>query len=470
MGIKMNILTATTNLAQRNIALQSNIDALQELKTGLEQYIANDELQSEAYESHKNYIQMMQIPVVDGLIMLCQTLIEANKRYQSIIGSTAPATLIDQDVWEKILAELIEEYNYLYNQASELESEQEYEIIYSAVTGTGKKYDSKYVIDSIHIEIYLIYTLINDYKTKLQKLEEMMNQINGIYGQVAMLSEAVSNAIDLLNSVPVNAEGYYATFLMNMEPIRDLKEAMVSCELADIFKEEIGEDTYQALINGELSEEKINEVLVIATGLGYGQIVKYIGELGHYEYHIYPNITVYAETTCSAEFGTELPVNVEMSIEEDAEYLINTVFSVENWETEVGLEGVGFNFSTQIDDNSEYYNVFLTNISETSVEFGVNSFISDTAETGEITTTVATGATYTPGGFNDWQPAPVDDYDYVDVPIPEVEVELQPITNEDLIYEPDNDGNVEIGLFAASLVLFVISVIEPSPVIILPVP
>lgn len=55
----------------------------------------------------------------------------------------------------------------------------------------------------------------------------------------------------------------------------------------------------------------------------------------------------------------------------------------------------------RIDENSEYY-------SEVSV--------------GLLEYTVETGATYTPGGKQGWQPETVTEYAYVDVPQPGVNI------------------------------------------------
>ncbi len=115
------------------------------------------------------------------------------------------------------------QYYSLRNQAVSLESENNY----SACTETGQEYDNQYIINNIHAEINLLYMLINDYKTKLQKLDEMISQLNGIYGQVEILAEAVNNAINQTNNVHVNADGSYVTCVMNMEPFKDLEDAII---------------------------------------------------------------------------------------------------------------------------------------------------------------------------------------------------------------------------------------------------
>ncbi len=269
----------------------------------------------------------------------------------------------------------------------------------------------------------------------------------------------------------------------NMESFKELENAMASDIVTDMLREEIGEEIYQALINGELSDEDMLDVLNIAAQLSYQYISNNIGMPGRYEIYICPNITAYAETTCSMELEADLPTSMEVSIKDDANSLLDIIsinITSDNFGIEVGIDGLAANQTVQIDENSEYYYEVSTNVNEISVEHGVNTSISSPDGSEEIQTSVAVGATYTPGSSNNgWEPVTVTDSEYENVPQPEVVVELQEVPVEmptvEPVVHPSNVGimqhDIEISgegipwgwVALAGFVVVVIIIIEISP-------
>ncbi len=475
MGVKINVLKAVACKLEENIQLINVLPDLESLKKAMIRYLTNTTLQGEAYDSHKDYIECLQMPVVNGIITLCEELKSANVKYGAIISSYFPAGNIDQDFWEATLEQLMNRQSELIGMITNTVADK--------MAATTVQQDDSYenTVNCLMLQKKTVETMIYYYQGKLKKLAEMNNALSNVYYTANYLRESVTAAVNLLNSIQVGTDGNYIMDDVDWSVIEELENSLLAEQILDEIKDKLGEDTYNAFINGELSDEDSSEFMQDCMAIISAHVGEFKGVIGHYEIYLSPNLSVYIENSVTSEIDGYSPFEYETELGNDFDCAISCTASIGNFEFEYSEDGGGLQYTEQVDENSEYYAELSFEPSQISLECGLNSVLLNAEEQGEIETNVAIGlevhlATETQS--TQWQNEPVSELAYADIPQLEEEVEAQLVATvvqdvvadlEEVIAEnPNADILMDAALVGMDLALCYASIVEPTPYIHIP--
>lgn len=435
MSIYMNVAHGILVLQAENEKLEALSATYEDKKLSLTNYIIDADLVSEAYENHKQYITMAQIPTLNGLIDLCQRMITANNKYIECVSTMVLDGVIDQELWERTLLELKLQYDGLYISMANVQDVENDEIQmwgYRPSTSYGREYNhTEYIINNLQDEINVLYTLIEVYKNKLVRLEDMLMGVESVYADCVTLQESVQAAITQLSKVEINSDGTYVIDSMDSSAFAELNNNVVTLQIKDAIVAELGEEAVKAFVSGMLSQEDRKAMIVQMVDIAADFAPSISTTTGYIEIMVWPGVTVYYNNTVSIDIGERVPVGLSLYAKDNGEYLSSMSVSYEDLVLKGDRTSNGIRYKKDIDENSYYY-VDLTFVANSvNCEYGVTTTVND--ERNDIkyghSITTAAGIKMTPT-YGMWQPETVSELAYCEVAEPEWEVEVVTVRDD----------------------------------------
>lgn len=385
MGVKMDVSRVKIQLIQMNRHLSDVQTQMNNLKTQFQGFGDDTELISEAYNSHKDYIQNMQVPTANGVKTFCETMIEANNQYMDAIDQYfSYDILVEEDKWRMEYDSLIAEYNRQNSYLNWF-----IETTRNMIPGGRRPpvmLNGK-MIYTLKEELEHLKATIEWYRKALENIGKLLTTTVGIYSNAEAMQSVVAQAIAQLGVVSINANGVYATAVVDRFAFQNIKRQQLIIEVSKELKLELGEDFLtQKEFESLDTEAKVQYLNKLATLVAkyYPMISAEVGE-GTVEIPIAPGLVIYAGVAVSADIiRTDSSVEVSLAAAKNGEIL-------STWEASIGSVNGEFNISEgvvghtyKIDDKTSAYVEIKVDVSETMVvaEWGVET----TVDRGKVTT------------------------------------------------------------------------------------
>ena len=395
MSIDLNVGMSAAEKHAENEELLRLYDTSEQLLGCYEMYIDESRLCGNAYGTHKEYFEYMQIPTLKGIIEFCDIMSEANNKYVDVVTTYFDGMHINDELWDAILTELKIQYNALiaHYESSVLASMPGFG--YDPYTAYGTVYgEDTYLIDSIKDEINVLYTVIQEYEDRLSKLNEMNEELYGVYYHAKILQESVQAAVDALGRIVMTTDGNYYLDCVDRSVFEKLSNDIVAIDVAERVREQLGEDILLAYAKGELTDEdEQNLMLDIAQALADCSL-SVDKTIGHVEIPIAPGITGYFEARISTDLNYDEIKGLDISIDENRKKLASVDISMGMFEGKIGENQFGLGFKKELDDNLALYGEILYSVAkaETTLEIGIETLLVDLYEIdSDVTVTTATG-------------------------------------------------------------------------------
>lgn len=436
MSIYMNVAHGILVLQAENEKLEALSATYEDKKRSLTNYIIDADLVSEAYENHKQYITMAQIPTLNGLIDLCQRMITANNKYIECVSTMVLDGVIDQELWERTLLELKLQYDGLYISMANVQDVENDEIQmwgYRPSTSYGREYNhTEYIINNLQDEINVLYTLIEVYKNKLVRLEDMLMGVESVYADCVTLQESVQAAITQLSKVEINSDGTYVIDSMDSSAFAELNNNVVTLQIKDAIVAELGEEAVKAFVSGMLSQEDRKAMIVQMVDIAADFAPSISTTTGYIEIMVWPGVTVYYKKTISLDFGDGMPAEWSVNYNDGGEYLSSISVSYDELVIKGDKVSNGIRYQDNINEYLCYYAQLLFVEKGINCEYGF-SITTVNIEAEELESqqnvTFATGINMTPT-YGIWQPETVSELAYCEVAEPEWEVEVVTVKDD----------------------------------------
>ncbi len=435
MSIYMNVSHGILVLQAENEKLEALSATYEDKKLSLTNYIIDADLVSEAYENHKQYITMAQIPTLNGLIDLCHRMITANNKYIECVSTMVLDGVIDQELWERTLLELKLQYDGLYISMANVQDVENDEIQmwgYRPSTSYGREYNhTEYIINNLQDEINVLYTLIEVYKNKLVRLEDMLMGVESVYADCVTLQESVQAAITQLSKVEINSDGTYVIDSMDSSAFAELNNNVVTLQIKDAIVAELGEEAVKAFVSGMLSQEEKENMIVQMVDIAADFAPSISTTAAYIEIMVWPWVTVYYNNTVSIDIGESVPVGLSLYAKDNGEYLSSMSVSYEDLVLKGDRTSNGIRYKKDIDENSYYYVDLAFKREDIVCEYGVTTNIKDERNGIDYkhSITTAAGIKVTPT-YGTWQPETVSDLAYCEIAEPEWEVEVVTVRDD----------------------------------------
>ena len=435
MSIYMNVAHGILVLQAENEKLEALSATYEDKKLSLTNYIIDADLVSEAYENHKQYITIAQIPTLNGLIDLCHRMITANNKYIECVSTMVLDGVIDQELWERTLLELKLQYDGLYISMAKVQDVENDEIQmwgYRPSTSYGREYNhTEYIINNLQDEINVLYTLIEVYKNKLVRLEDMLMGVESVYADCVNLQESVQAAITQLSKVEINSDGTYVIDSMDSSAFAELNNNVVTLQIKDAIVAELGEEAVKAFVGGKLSQDERDAMIVRMVDIAADFAPSISTTAAYIEIMVWPGVTVYYKNTVSIDIGESMPVGWNLYAKDNGEYLSSMSVSYEDLTTTIKDDVSTLRYSEKIDEHSSMYVELSFENIQVNCEYGVTTTVND--ERNDIkyrhSITTAVGIKMTPT-YGMWQPETVSDLAYCEVAEPEWEVEVVTVRDD----------------------------------------
>ena len=455
MGVLLNVSLAVAEKENENIQLESVCVELEKLQSNIMKYVNDCELEAEAYSNHKFYITNIHLPLLNGLVELCNKMIDANSKYINILNYYFPNQIIMQDMWEDSLASLIEQYNAINNQYYYNQLIDDFEPINTAMTQYSLGYNI--YMESYGEELDALYNAIIFLKYKLRKLQDMFNDLVLIYYNVGILKDLVFKAIYEIKKVSICDNGYYSVSEIDLSVFNEVSNYLAI--------QPIAQDISEYLSSEGISISDLQELLHNQDSGHLSEIMSYIINFtpvftnvsGHVEFTIFPGVTVYFENIVSPDYGGVIPINCEITLENTTDLLVNNYIDI--GDVAVGATDSSFSicYEEQIDDYSNVYIEITNNYEEGyySIENGITteSNSDDIGESWQLT--VAAGI-QVENNNSSWQAQTVDVIAYSEVSEPIYEGVISDV--------PVVESEYESEIFdAISLAVSVVSLFDAAP-------
>ena len=380
MGVKLQISDVEQEISNMNFELSQTKYYVSILSEKLKDYINNDGLISEAYNNNKRYIEYMHLPVLEGIELLCELLIDANNKYKDVLNSYfGNVGYIDEDKWIETYYEFLQQYKKINNEAVTLNN---------FINGIGL--NSKFIQDKrkifnnmiakVRLELDVLNEFLHRIKEQIENVRFFVNKTAYIYELAKALKDSIVPAIQQLESINISPDGKYYIDMLDYTPFENLTTAITVTRISLEIQEAIGDEIIPVEDYEDLSDdEKIKYINKV-----YNYVIKFLPDLavctkiGHVEVFLPPNMKVYFDVSVDGEID-----NAEQELELEAILEQNNIdlagMNVDNG-------NMGINIGIMLDVNIIKYTK-IDNDTEGYYSAGYNIF-TDTAnfETGVVTT------------------------------------------------------------------------------------
>ena len=254
MGVFINRESTIFELLMMNTQLLCTKSKLEKIINRFQEYLKNDDNNSEAISSHKTYIQTAQLPVTKGMIEICDRKVEANGKYIERLHSLfSEDNDIDQDYWTEMYNKLCEQYNEINNLKTMAVQFLKSLVVpfYEPETAYGEQYMSgqadtsptiedntdlseyyRYIIDSYAKELEVLRTAIAYYSGKLLRVDNLLRDLHGLYYQANILNDSLTIAIQQLENIGVTRNGNYYYHNVDCSAFENLEATIESLDMA----------------------------------------------------------------------------------------------------------------------------------------------------------------------------------------------------------------------------------------------
>ena len=367
MGVKMNVLQVNMELLQRNRALSTVQSKMECLETRFQAFGDSTELTGEAYDSHKDYIQNMQLPTASGIKTFCESMIEANRQYISAIAQCFPEeTNIEEDKWREEYEQLVSEYDrlnsYLNWVIEALRSIAGVPAKHYVESGQRDVFDAfenlTYIQVSLGEKLEYLKATIELYREKIAKVGEMLVLTADLYSDIAVLQEVIAKAIVQLGVVPISADGTYGTMVVDRIPFQDIKTQQLVMEISRELKLELGDEilTQEQFekLDSDAQMEYINRIAEVVSKY-YPKIAAELGSVT-VEIPILPGVSIYTGVAVSANIArTDSPVSVSLAAKNNEEVLGSWGVTVGNVTGRRSQDGVSMKMTYEVNGDTSAY-------------------------------------------------------------------------------------------------------------------
>ncbi|MDD3140058.1 MAG: T7SS effector LXG polymorphic toxin [Lachnospiraceae bacterium] len=412
MGVKMNTSSVFDELEMMNTYLMNAEWKCGTIKSSLESYTSNTELDGVAYNNHKNYIAQMQQPVINGVERFCSEMRNANNKYRTIIESHFGAGWdLDEDAWRQ-------EYNNLKVQYEAATSTINVimETLRSMLMGGGGSYgvqvDNMYVaVRTYQEEIDTLYDCMQYYSENLEKLGQMVAETAGVYEGASTMQAALAAAISALQSVPFNAStNLYSIDVVNREPFDNLNDAWEkTCLIHDIQSvlgdEWVDQESFD-LMSTEEQTEYIATISKLITPLLPSISAKIAS--GKLEIPIGNGISFYAEITQDGKIDTGNDVTLSAARAENGALIASWSATVGGLSGKMSRNKTEVKITYPVNDHMTTYTSVSINEEtyDETLEYGVTNQITDNCSVSE-----KVGITYRNQEDGGWEVVNVDSFE-----------------------------------------------------------
>lgn len=182
MGLRINISEVQEQLQGANEVLFQTSANADGVLIAAQNFIANEDLQGEAYGNTKEYYNNVEVPLVKGLCCLYNELIGANTNYSNALSSYfGGKSSIDED-------ELVEQQGMLKNWCQSLES--------VSALGPAFAIVQEYTI--------ILYSIIQTIEEEIQKLYEFNSIASAYYDSVDAQQSLIEQGMECANGIVYN--------------------------------------------------------------------------------------------------------------------------------------------------------------------------------------------------------------------------------------------------------------------------
>ncbi len=434
MGVLINKEETVQELVMMTNQLTNTKRNVELLIDRFDEYLKDDENNSEAISSHKTYIQTAQLPVAKGIIEICDRKAKANGKYIERLHSLFPSdSNIDQDYWIEMYNSLCQQYNEinnlhtmalqfvkslickLYNPKTSYGKDYELGMTDTSPRQVPEGYENTIEIWQCNIESYaqelaVLSRAMSYYYKKIKFVENLLRDLYGLYYEVELLNDSLVIAIQQLKKIGVTRNGNYYYHNVDCSAFENLDETIESLNLADAIKNRMGKEYVPPTKMDELSYEdrlkyldKLNEVAkAVLPSMSFKR--------GYEEIPLGLGLTVYYENTVTIKNDSDFPISNSLT-EKNNNYLSSSSLSLGDCSISGTDESGNVKYSEKLGKNTSVYLKAGVNLSnntyylETGVTTTVGEVKTDThayyAEKATVTT--ACGVKYEPNSGG-WTP------------------------------------------------------------------
>ncbi|MBE5953480.1 MAG: hypothetical protein E7257_04910 [Lachnospiraceae bacterium] len=434
MGVLINKQDTVQELVMMTTQLTNTKQNVEILIKRFEEYLNDEENNSEAISSHKTYIQTAQLPVAKGIIDICDRKAEANGKYIERLHSLFPSDNdIDQDYWVEMYNSLCEQYNEINNlhtmavqflkslifKAYEPKTSygKDYEV---GMTDTSPQkvpegYENTYElyqcnIDSYAHELAVLSRAMSYYSIKISYVEILLRDLYGLYYYADVLNDALAKAIQQLENIGVTRNGNYYYHNVDCSAFENLESTIDKLNAGDLIREELGEDYIPPTKMKDMPEKDRLEYLDKVNEVAKAVLPSMSFKRGYEEIPLGLGFTVYYENTVTLKNDSDFPISNSLT-EKNNNYLSSSSLSLGDCSISGTDESGNVKYSKKLDQNTSVYLKAGVNLSnntyylETGVTTTVGEVKNDThayyAEKATVTT--ACGVKYEPNSGG-WTP------------------------------------------------------------------
>lgn len=407
MGVKFSVFEVKNEIIYMSSNLKKTKLYITILIDRLNKYVESDSLKSETYDNHKSYVRNIHLPILRGISLLCDVMMDNNNTYIDAIEKYFDnINFVDEDLWRYEYEKILEEYNEvnqetndivkLFNTSPNYVCSQNYgssvpknsmaqarQIIKTNGINTNNNFYA-ILINKNKRTAETLYEQLQELHEKIEKTINFINETTYIYNQAFELKNAIDKAVCLIDNIAIVHDNVYLINVIDYIPLNNLDSLVNRNTLALIIKNELGDNlkTYDDLMNLSDDEriEYSNEI--------YDIVRKYIPDIavsttiGRIEVPICNGVTVYYYIDVNGEIvedDGEQIIELEAVFEENNFDLAGFNLNFNDIEAEIENDGIiKYIVKKDIDDDTEGYNMLECDIFnlEYSIESGVSTSIS----------------------------------------------------------------------------------------------
>ncbi|MBO6243162.1 MAG: hypothetical protein J6O41_01145, partial [Clostridia bacterium] len=307
-------------MCNMNIELSQAKNYAHILAEKLNDYINNDGLISEAYNDNKRYIKYMHLPVLEGIELLCELLIDANNNYKDILKSSfGDVGYIDEDRWIEEYYELLNQYKIINNDATKLANIiNQFGANSIMIQNRRKIFNNKAA--QLRIELDALNELLRRRREQIERIRPFLYNTSYNYEMANALKDSIVPAIRQLESINISIDGKYYIDIIDYTSFENLTTAIMATRFSLEIQEAMGDETKSVEEYEDLSDdEKIEYINKV-----YNYVIKFLPDLavctkvGHVEVFVPPNMKFYFDVSVDGEIDdAEQELEVEATLEQN---------------------------------------------------------------------------------------------------------------------------------------------------------